>query len=104
MTQNDFLHHLIVIKNLERVVEDGLNNPDLPTGIGDVAARVSTHQRGTIVTLAAIARSDRSTSSHTRSRWPGCPRSCDSRCNAPAPCAGAAVLLVNAFLSPHCEN
>lgn len=38
MTLKDFLNHLVIIEDLEGVVEDSLNNPDLPTGIGDVAA------------------------------------------------------------------
>lgn len=54
MTLDDFRDHLVIIEDLEGVVEDGLNHSDLPTGVGDVATRVGTHQGWSIMMLAVL--------------------------------------------------
>lgn len=36
--------HLVVVEYLKRIDQNGLNNADLPTGIGNVAAGTGTHE------------------------------------------------------------
>lgn len=46
------MNNLVIIEDLEGVVEDRFDHSDLPTGVGDVAARVSAHQSRSITVLA----------------------------------------------------